>query len=63
MQEPGPAALPTPPRRSREVRDLLGTKLTLGTIDRLKAYARREDYKIQDVVELALVEFLDRRGG
>jgi len=58
-----PAALPTPPKRTREVRDLLGTKLTLGTIERLKAYARREDYKIQDVVELALVEFLDRRGG
>lgn len=55
--------LPMPPAKQRDVRQTWGTKLRPSTIDRLNAFASDHNTHIQDVVEMALDEFMSRRGG
>jgi hypothetical protein len=54
--------LPMPPSRHTELRVQFNTKLRPASIARTKAFADHHQASIQDVVELALDEFLSRRG-
>ena len=50
-----------PPRRRREVRVQLNTRVRQDLHDRLQRFVDQHDAAIQDVVESALEEYLDRR--
>lgn len=50
-----------PPRRRREPRVQLNTRVRQDLHDRLQAFIDQHDAAVQDVVETALVEYLDRR--
>lgn len=55
------APLP-PPRRRRQVRVQLNTRLNYDLHERLQRFVTDHDAAVQDVVETALAEYLDRRG-
>lgn len=56
-----PTAPLPPPRRRRQVRVQLNTRIAQDLHERVQAFVQQHDAAVQDVVETALTEYLDRR--
>lgn len=60
---PPASAAPMPaPRRRRQTREQLNTRIAADLHQRLHRFVDEHDAAVQDVVETALVEYLERRG-
>lgn len=59
----GTAVPMPPPRRRRQTREQLNTRINVDLHARLQRFVTEHDAAVQDVVETALVEYLDLRGG
>ena len=60
---PAPAAVvapPSPRRREREERQQVGARIRAATYRKLKILAVTQDEPVQNLVEQAIVEFLER---
>ena len=51
-----------PPRRRRQARVQLNTRIAADLHDQLQTFIHNHDAAVQDVVETALAEYLYRRG-
>lgn len=60
---PTPATPPMPPKRQRTLRVQFTTRIRTDLDERLRRFLKKSDASVQDVTEMALGEFLDRRGG
>lgn len=58
----GDAPMPAP-RRRRTTREQLNTRINTDLHARLQRFVVEHDAAVQDVVETALTEYLERRGG
>lgn len=63
VEAPTPARPPMPPKRQRTVRVQFTTRIRTDLDERLRRFIKQSDASMQDVAEMALGEFLDRRGG
>jgi hypothetical protein len=58
-----PVSVPPAPRREREERQQVGARISAATYRKLKILAVTQDEPVQNLVEQAIVEFLERLPG